>query len=474
MTIQLDEDHDERLREQIEIIRAALRVADPDDDTQSAIEIAHERSGPDGVAYVFQDCGVLVHEDHVEAANQRWGKHPETPPIPRRPGMQLLRLRERGALNAVREIRAACGDGAAALNHIMCITDGSANLCPADEPIPASGGSRPPLATGASGHAGRGVRVRVIDTGLLPAVLQAHPDYDHNTGGRPRLTVPYRLGGQPPMPADPDPDAIPIYRGHGTFIAGLIRCVAPGATIYVGNLFRRGGALAEMNFVDHLRDLLEGDPDEMPDIISLSAGVYHMRAYRCGELARVVDDLQEYAGTHGKPLLVAAAGNDGRPGDAQDGEDFLPAAMSGVVSVGALRADLTGRACFSNHGRHAKVYAPGERLVNIFPGGSYRYRHDGLETCRYLRRSQPQWYPCCTCVTQPNKDHTAAFLGMAEWSGTSFATPIVAGLIAARMTRSSENGHAENAYQAAQWLLDHPATSIDDLGPVLLPDQYVG
>jgi subtilisin family serine protease len=324
-----------------------------------------------------------------------------------------------------------------------------ANLCPADEPTPLRRHDLtvpyPPASRNAA--AGRGVRITVIDTGLSGYESGQwkvdHPWLDDGVDGE----------GEPGT-YDADTGFIAPHAGHGLFIAGLIRCVAPGATVQVKNTMRWCGAMDEHKVALTIMEALDSDPP--PDIISFSAG--YMVGDKSGAgPAAMLDVMNRLKGDDCRTVLVAATGNDGH-GPLDDGL-FFPAAFAAndefaefLVAVGALRQDRQGRACFSNYGDWVTVYEEGEKLINAFPKGRYSY-HEPVSKevpplCTYYPSAQLE--QGCTCVTAPGQQSVALFDGMAAWSGTSFATPIVAGRIARHMT---ENRRLPGPREATQDLL---------------------
>jgi subtilisin family serine protease len=363
--------------------------------------------------YLYRSDAILVRDDYVARVRALGGVDPaETEGVVQ--GVQLVKLRQ-SVVTALRRIEAEFGPGVAAPDHVVSIT-GDCGGCPADEPepVPPTYPLRPPLATDPS--AGAGVRVVVVDTGFDSRAAAQHSWLAGVTG-------------------DPDP-AIPTagpilgtYAGHGTFIAGIVRAIAPAAEVIVRCAFTTVGTGFESMVISKLEDVLK---DDYPDVISLSAGSW---SYDATGLLAFDAFHRNRLSLHKGVALIAAAGNHG------DRQSFWPAASPWTVSVGALDANAAGRASFSDFGSWVDVYAPGEALVNAFPAGIYEYTEG------------------------PKTGQQATFTGLARWSGTSFATPVVAGLVAARMSRTGENGQTA----AAALLADARAAFRAGVGPVLLP-----
>ena len=329
-------------------------------------------------------------------------------------GMRWIRLREGvSVLETVRLLRPALGDENVAPELLLHVSPSTGGCCPADEPTPVTSGSPvdPPICPDRG--AGAGIRVVVLDTG-----------FDHRAAGLSWLTG---------VTGDPDlgikNGKLDPYAGHGTFIAGLIRAMAPAAEVIVRRAFRPLGVVFERDLVRELREALR---DDQPDVISLSAGTTADTANGPRLLNRFHDrTLRRNKGV----VIVAAAGNDSRR------KQFWPAASPWAVGVGALAPGGRVRAEFSNFGGWVDVFAPGQHLVNAFPAGTFVYQEP------------------------PRKGSSATFHSLASWSGTSFATPVVAGLIAARMSRTGENGR-----RAADALLAHARrAAIPGVGAVLQP-----
>lgn len=357
-------------------------------------------------AYLAEVARLLEEEDEPEERDQEF-----IPVAGLLPGVSLFSVGGRDVPRLLEKIDARLGVGVATPDHILSVTPVWA--CPASEPEGVPFGS-PPY-PGECARSGAGTFIYVADTGLLKGAAAAHPWLAGVTGTEDPLHV---QGGV---------TTIPDYAGHGTFIAGVARCMAPAAKVEVARDFNKAGAIAEHLIVRRLHEALA----KAPDVISLSAGGSTRKDLPLLGFEAFWDAYRHRKGT----VVVASAGNNSsrRP--------FWPAAFPQVVGVGAVAANGRGRAYFSDYGPWVDVYAPGEDLVNAYATGTYHYREP------------------------PHAGAHHHFEGMAKWSGTSFSAPVVAGLIAGRIAATGENGRQAASALLAQARAQHLA----GVGPVLWP-----
>jgi len=236
------------------------------------------------------------------------------------------------------------------------------------------------------GRAGAGVSIAVIDTGIWDKA-------DDRTDAW--------LRGIREEPGNIDPlDVVPsgsdglldLAAGHGTFVAGLIRQVAPAADVVIYRALDSDGVGTD----EVVANAIVRAARTGAQIIHLSLGAPAFAGQpplAMEEAMKVVD---------AKVLIVAAAGNNGNE------ERMYPAAFKRVIAVGALQRDLTP-APWSCRGEWVNVSTVGDGAISTFVQGT----REDLDGQRATWTDQEPW---------------------ALWTGTSFAAPQVTGAIAARMT----------------------------------------
>jgi len=246
---------------------------------------------------------------------------------------------------------------------------------------------------------GEGVLVGLIDSGIVQnswlngGYLSAPDDFEKEFGPATAESVIRH------------PHALQV--GHGTFAAGLILQQAPAAGVWVERVLNSEGDATANRVMEAARALAHRGVH----VINMSLGTfYDDYVYSKQEIQRIVDAVREI---DPNIVIVAAAGN------LKDKDErrrpFWPAALPGdVVAVGAVDEPTSTRlTSWSNGGDWLDVAAPGTNLLST-----------------YLNRT----------ILPPGAPDAIEYKGWALWSGTSFASAVVSGAIAALATPTATSG----------------------------------
>lgn len=257
------------------------------------------------------------------------------------------------------------------------------------------------------------ITVAVLDTG----VNTNHPEYVENLlpgydfvdilDGAKKFVGDY-LG----VDDDPDDEV-----GHGTHVAGIIAAhgkempigVVPNCKILpvrVLGAMKRGNKRFGAGLVDNINDGIKWAIDHGADVINMSLGIQHTG----GGLPHkeVVDYAQKKNVT-----IVAASGNDGQE------ERYYPGSLPHVIAVGAV--DEVGEiAHFSTYGNHVDLVAPGTNIYSTYVDNGYSFS-----------------------------------------TGTSHASPFVAGAVAMLKSYALEKRQVQLSDPQIKHILKHTADKVD-------------
>ena len=274
------------------------------------------------------------------------------------------------------------------------------------------------------------------DPGIQAAIYQDARYAAEEQGDHSRQLIADAFDG--PAAGDPLVGELNDATGHGTFIAGIVRQAAPDARVLAIRIMHSDDVVYEGDLLcalallaDRIAAAEQGDMAGMVDVVSLSLGYFDESSADVTDssgLWQVIRLLLDLGVS-----VVAAAGN------YSTSRRFYPAAFSlqpspvPVISVGALNPNGS-KALFSDGGRWVRAWAAGAAVVSTYPddvNGSLTpqvrvHAHPG-------RRSPEAGRPDDREALDPDDFRG----GFASWSGTSFAAPLIAALIAARLLQQT-------------------------------------
>lgn len=268
------------------------------------------------------------------------------------------------------------------------------------------------------------VHARSTGLGVVVAVLDTGMDTSHAM-----LALCIASGGFDFVDQDDDPSDLPDgidndldgltdeMAGHGTFVAGLIRLVAPDAKLLPVRVLDSDGR----GDVWMLAKGLFYAIDRGVEVINVSIGTTYRSA--------AVEEAADLAQSLGIPL-IAAAGNCNR-----EQPPTYPGMGSSGLAIAAVDMDDV-KGAFSNFGNRIFISAPGvsdglttepdptRSIISIIPGDRYAY-----------------------------------------WEGTSMATPLAAGVAALVRSQHPEWQSVEPTFDQLSFILESTADTIDAVNP---------
>jgi len=270
---------------------------------------------------------------------------------------------------------------------------------------------------------------------VLQDAIYLESDWAASQGDWPRQ--PIKNPWDTPISDDPLLGELNDASGHGTFIAGIVRQIAPDAQVLAIRIMHSDDIVYEGDLLCALALLAEriavaeaGDMTGMVDVVSLSLGYFDESSadvhYSSG-LWQVIKLLLDMG-----VAVVAAAGN------YSTSRRFYPAAFTlqpppgpvPLISVGALNPNGS-KAIFSDGGGWVWAWAAGAAVLSTFPTDINGSRCPELRVRAHPANEMPPGVQLPADRQALDPDNYRG--GFAMWSGTSFSAPLLAARIARQL-----------------------------------------